>query len=45
MKDTTIVTTCTRDSPNTCGLLAKVRDGRLASLSGDPAHPLTRGKA
>ena len=45
MKETTIVTTCTRDCPNTCGLLARVRDGRLVSLTGDPAHPLTRGKA
>jgi anaerobic selenocysteine-containing dehydrogenase len=45
MKESTIVTTCTRDCPNTCGLLARVRDGRLVSLTGDPAHPLTRGKA
>lgn len=45
MKETTIVTTCTRDCPNTCGLLARVRDGRLVSLTGNPAHPLTRGKA
>jgi anaerobic selenocysteine-containing dehydrogenase len=40
-----IVTTCTRDCPNTCGLLATVRDGRLVALRWDPTHPLTRGAA
>jgi anaerobic selenocysteine-containing dehydrogenase/GMP synthase-like glutamine amidotransferase len=43
--ETTVVTTCTRDCPNACGLLATVADGRLISLGGDPAHPLTRGVA
>ncbi len=46
MSDTkTVVTTCTRDCPNTCGLLAEVAKGRLVSLKGDPAHPYTRGAA
>lgn len=45
MDDTKITTTCTRDCPNTCGLVATVRDGRLVALKGDPAHPLTRGVA
>lgn len=40
-----IITTCTRDCPNTCGLIATVEDGRLIRLSGDPDHPLTRGVA
>jgi anaerobic selenocysteine-containing dehydrogenase/GMP synthase-like glutamine amidotransferase len=40
-----IVTTCTRDCPNTCGLIATVENGRLVGLSGDPAHPLTGGAA
>lgn len=40
-----VTTTCTRDCPNTCGLLATVEKGRLTRLTGDPAHPLTRGKA
>ncbi len=40
-----IITTCTRDCPNTCGLVAKVRDGHLLRLSGSPEHPLTRGTA
>jgi anaerobic selenocysteine-containing dehydrogenase len=39
----TIVTTCTRDCPDACGILAEVRDGRLAGLRGNPAHPITRG--
>lgn len=38
-----IVTTCTRDCPNSCGLIATVEDGRLVKLSGNPAHPLTSG--
>ncbi|WP_419787630.1 molybdopterin-dependent oxidoreductase [Pseudodesulfovibrio sp.] len=41
----TIVTSCTRDCPNTCGLVATVEDGRLVKLVGDPAHPLTKGAA
>lgn len=40
-----IVTTCTRDCPNSCGLVATVKDGRLVKLQGDPNHPLTRGMA
>ena len=39
----TIVTTCTRDCPNTCGLIATVEDGHLTKLVGDPDHPLTKG--
>lgn len=42
---TTIPTTCTRDCPNTCGLVATVEHGRLVSLKGDPNHPYTRGVA
>ncbi|MBE0585969.1 MAG: molybdopterin-dependent oxidoreductase, partial [Desulfofustis sp.] len=41
----TIATTCTRDCPNTCGLIATVEDGRLVRLTGNPDHPLTRGTA
>ncbi|WP_199221401.1 molybdopterin-dependent oxidoreductase [Desulfonatronum sp. SC1] len=42
---TIIPTTCTRDCPSTCGLLATVENGRLVRLSGNPEHPLTRGAA
>ena len=40
-----IVTTCTRDCPNTCGLVATVENGRLVKLTGSKDHPLTRGAA
>lgn len=39
------ITTCTRDCPNSCGLIATVEDGRLVRLSGNPDHPLTGGVA
>ncbi|MFO7597512.1 MAG: molybdopterin-dependent oxidoreductase [Desulfocurvibacter africanus] len=46
MKDVRrVVTTCTRDCANTCGLIATVNNGRLVKLEGDPNHPLTRGVA
>lgn len=35
--------TCNRDCPDACGLVAEVEDGRLRSLKGDPEHPVTRG--
>jgi anaerobic selenocysteine-containing dehydrogenase len=41
----TTITTCTRDCPNTCGLVATVEGGMLVALRGDPGHPLTRGAA
>ena len=34
---------CTKDCPDTCGLLVRVEDGRITSVKGDPAHPYTRG--
>ena len=40
-----IPTTCTRDCPSTCGLLATVENGRLVRLTGNPEHPLTKGVA
>ena len=39
----TVVTTCTRDCPDGCGMLAEVRDGKLVGLRGNPDHPITRG--
>ncbi|MEO0481509.1 MAG: molybdopterin-dependent oxidoreductase [Planctomycetota bacterium] len=35
--------TCNRDCPDACGLVAEVEDGVLRSLKGDPEHPVTRG--
>ncbi len=40
-----IVTTCTRDCPGACGLIAEVEDGRLVKLRGNPDHPVTQGSA
>jgi anaerobic selenocysteine-containing dehydrogenase len=36
-------TTCNRDCPDACGLLATVEDGRITKLQGDPDHPVTQG--
>ncbi|MFO1076274.1 MAG: molybdopterin-dependent oxidoreductase [Planctomycetota bacterium] len=36
-------TTCNRDCPDACGILATVENGVVKSLRGDPAHPVTRG--
>lgn len=34
---------CTKDCPDTCGLLAKVENGRITKIKADPDHPFTRG--
>ena len=34
---------CTKDCPDTCGLLAKVENGLIVSVKGDPDHPFTAG--
>jgi anaerobic selenocysteine-containing dehydrogenase len=39
----TIRTTCNRDCPDACGIVATVTDGVLSQLKGDPEHPVTRG--
>ena len=39
----TLRTTCNRDCPDACGMLATVEDGLVTSLRGDPDHPVTRG--
>ncbi len=36
-------TTCNRDCPDACGIVATVEDGRVTKLQGDPDHPVTRG--
>jgi anaerobic selenocysteine-containing dehydrogenase len=36
-------TTCNRDCPDACGIVATVEDGRVVKIGGDPAHPVTRG--
>jgi anaerobic selenocysteine-containing dehydrogenase len=44
MSERIVKTACTRDCPNTCSLLAKVVDGRVVSLSGDPDSPTNHGR-
>jgi anaerobic selenocysteine-containing dehydrogenase len=36
-------TTCNRDCPDACGIVATVDDGRIVKIQGDPEHPVTRG--
>jgi anaerobic selenocysteine-containing dehydrogenase len=36
-------TTCNRDCPDACSIVATVEDGRVVRLAGDPEHPVTRG--
>lgn len=36
-------TTCVRDCPDACAIVADVHDGRIVRLGGDPDHPITRG--
>jgi anaerobic selenocysteine-containing dehydrogenase len=36
-------TSCNRDCPDACGILAHVDNGRITRLQGDPEHPVTRG--
>ncbi|HEX5053316.1 MAG TPA: molybdopterin-dependent oxidoreductase [Planctomycetota bacterium] len=43
MTPQTLRTTCNRDCPDACALLATVSDGVVTSLRGDPDHPVTRG--
>jgi len=35
---------CGHDCPDTCAWIVEVRDGAAQGLSGDPAHPFTRGR-
>ncbi|KUI25461.1 molybdopterin-dependent oxidoreductase [Mycobacterium sp. GA-2829] len=44
MKELTIVRgACPHDCPDTCAMLYHVEDGKLVDVTGDPAHPMTRG--
>lgn len=38
-----VSTTCNRDCPDACGIVATVERGRIVKIQGDPAHPVTRG--
>ena len=43
MAETKARTTCNRDCPDACGIVATLRDGVLAKLEGDADHPVTKG--
>ncbi|MFP4314685.1 MAG: molybdopterin-dependent oxidoreductase [Desulfovibrionales bacterium] len=43
MRPHEIVTSCTRDCPGGCGILAAVKDGSPVRLRGNPDHPVNRG--
>ncbi len=34
---------CTKDCPDTCGLLVNVENGKITKVKGDPDHPFTQG--
>lgn len=36
-------TTCNRDCPDACGMLATVENDQVTALRGDPEHPVTQG--
>ena len=36
-------TTCNRDCPDACGIVATVEGGRVRKIQGDPDHPVTQG--
>jgi anaerobic selenocysteine-containing dehydrogenase len=36
-------TTCNRDCPDACGIVATLEDGVVVKLEGDPDHPVTKG--
>jgi anaerobic selenocysteine-containing dehydrogenase len=36
-------TICTRDCPDSCGIIATVENGKITKHKGDPAHGVTRG--
>ncbi|MFT8315393.1 MAG: molybdopterin-dependent oxidoreductase [Clostridium sp.] len=44
MQQKIIKTTCTRDYPNTCGLLAVVENDRAIKLIGNKEHPISEGR-
>lgn len=41
--DEVIITTCPRDCYDSCGIQVIKREGRIAAVRGDPAHPVSRG--
>lgn len=42
-REEVIITTCPRDCYDSCGMIAIKRDGVVAAVRGNPAHPVSRG--
>lgn len=40
---TQVKTTCNRDCPDACSIVATVEEGRITRIAGDPEHPITQG--
>ncbi|MBI2944582.1 MAG: molybdopterin-dependent oxidoreductase [Candidatus Wallbacteria bacterium] len=40
---TVVRTSCNRDCPDACVILAEVSEGRVTALRGEPEHPVTQG--
>lgn len=38
-----VITTCTRDCPGSCSIIATVEDGKVTKLRGNPEHDITAG--
>lgn len=38
-----VKTVCPHDCPDTCAMLARVQEGKLLGVRGNPDHPMTRG--
>ncbi len=43
MTEQTVFSACPHDCPDTCAMLTTVKDGRVASVRGNPDHPFTQG--
>ncbi|BDZ70304.1 molybdopterin-dependent oxidoreductase [Methanobacterium petrolearium] len=39
----TVFTTCTRDCPGACSIIAQVEEGKIVKLRGNPNHDITSG--
>ncbi len=39
----TVFTTCTRDCPGACSIIAQVEDEKVVKLRGNPKHDVTAG--
>ena len=43
MSESTVLSACPHDCPDTCAMITTVRDGVAVGVRGNPEHPFTRG--